>query len=232
MLPQSIANHDTTAQPLQVGVLALQGAFREHKQALERLGAHVREVRLPEHLAGLDGLVIPGGESTTMAKLIINYGFDKALAEFYSTGAAIWGTCAGAITIASTIEDHPDQLHLNMIEMTVSRNAYGRQVASFEADVPIDPRVNQVSISSDGGEPLLEGASFRTIFIRAPRIISISDKVTVLAEYAGDPIMVMQDKAMATVFHPELTDDDRIHAFFLDKLVKAARATMLDTTSA
>ncbi|MEM6430828.1 MAG: pyridoxal 5'-phosphate synthase glutaminase subunit PdxT [Deinococcota bacterium] len=224
--PNTASAYKLSQQPLQVGVLALQGAFREHKQALERLGAQVREVRLPEHLTGLHGLVIPGGESTTMAKLIVNYGFDVALAEFYNAGAAIWGTCAGAITIASSIEDRPDQLRLNLIDMTVSRNAYGRQVASFEVDVPLHP---SVATPKDERADASVRTPFHTIFIRAPRIVHVANTVTVLAEYNGDAIMVMQDRAMATVFHPELSDDDRIHAFFLNNLVAPARAAALGT---
>lgn len=198
-----------------VGVLALQGAFREHRHALERQGADVQEVRLPEQLEGLTGLIIPGGESTTMAKLIRNYGFDEALPAFYQTGAAIWGTCAGAITIAREIIGHPDQLHLNLLDMAVERNAYGRQVASFEVDVPLEPAFS-AGLSTSDARP------FHTIFIRAPRIASVGSDVTVLAEHAGDPIMVSQGRVMATVFHPELADDDRIHQYFLEHLVSNA----------
>jgi 5'-phosphate synthase pdxT subunit len=167
-----------------------------------------------------------------MAKLIINYGFDTALPEFYDTGAAIWGTCAGAITIARTIDQHPEQLRLGFIDMTVSRNAYGRQVASFEVDVPLHPRVMQATSPTLTATALApQQAGFHTIFIRAPRIVHVGEAVTVLAEYADDAIMVMQDRAMATVFHPELADDDRIHAFFLHELVVPARAATLATTS-
>jgi 5'-phosphate synthase pdxT subunit len=195
-----------------VGVLALQGAFREHRHALERQGADVQEVRLPEQLTGLAGLIIPGGESTTMAKLIRNYGFDEALPAFYQTGAAIWGTCAGAITIAREIVGYPEQLHLNLIDMAVERNAYGRQVASFEVEVTLEEAFH-AGLSTSNSHP------FHTIFIRAPRIASVGKDVTVLAEHAGDPIMVAQGRVMATVFHPELADDDRIHQYFLAQLV-------------
>lgn len=195
-----------------VGVLALQGAFREHRHALERQGAQVQEVRLPEHLQGLAGLVIPGGESTTMAKLIRNYGFDDAIPAFYQAGAAIWGTCAGAITIARDIVSYPEQLHLNLIDMAVERNAYGRQVASFEVDVVLEP-------SFGAGLSMQDAQPFHTIFIRAPRIASVGADVTVLAQHDGDPIMVSEGRVMATVFHPELAGDDRIHQYFLEKLV-------------
>ena len=202
--------HDT-----RVGVLALQGAFREHRHALERQGATVQEVRLPEQLDGLAGLIIPGGESTTMAKLIHNYGFDDALPAFYQRGAAIWGTCAGAITIAREIVGFPEQLHMNFIDMAVERNAYGRQVASFEVDVAFEP-------AFDAGLAHANNDPFHTIFIRAPRIAHIGNDVTVLAKHAGDPIMVVQGRVMATVFHPELADDDRIHQYFLKKTVSGS----------
>lgn len=185
-----------------VGVLALQGAFREHRQALERLGATVREVRLPEELDGLSALIIPGGESTTMIKLMAPYGFDKALPEFAKTGAAIWGTCAGAILIAKDIDGHPEQYSMSILDMTVARNAYGRQIASFETAIQSEE---------------LDDA-FHAIFIRAPKILSVADDVEVVASYANNPIWVRKDKVMATVFHPELSGDDRIHAYFLNEV--------------
>jgi pyridoxal 5'-phosphate synthase pdxT subunit len=188
---------------LNIGVLALQGAFREHKQMFENLGVTVTEVRFPEHLKGLQGLIIPGGESTTMAKLIQTYGFDTALPEFYKNGGALWGTCAGAIAISKEIVGYPNQPRLNLLDIAVERNAYGRQVASFETDVAVE--------SFD--------APFHVVFIRAPRIASVGETVKVLASYKGDPIMVQQDRLMATVFHPELTDDSRIHQYFLENVV-------------
>ena len=186
-----------------VGVLALQGAFREHKQALERLGATVREVRLPPHLEGLSGVVIPGGESTTMMKLMATYGLSEALKDFYARGGAIWGTCAGAIAVATDVAGHPEQPRLGLLEMQVARNAYGRQVASFEVDVNV----------TGFAEP------FRAIFIRAPRILSVGEGVEVLAQHGDDPIMVAKDRLMATVFHPELAEDDRVHAYFLAQVI-------------
>lgn len=182
-----------------MGVLALQGAFREHRAAFERLGAEVVEVRLPEHLAGLAGIVIPGGESTTMAKLMQRYGLDAALAEFYRDGGAVWGTCAGAIAVASDLAGRPEQPRLGLLELTVARNDYGRQVASFETDLSVE------GFSSP----------FRAVFIRAPRITHVGDGVRVLARFDGDPVMVAQGNLLATVFHPELSGDDRIHARFL-----------------
>ena len=189
----------------QIGILALQGAFREHKQALIRLGARVKEVRLPNDLFSLDGLIIPGGESTTIAKLIQNYGFDEALPEFYKNGGAIWGTCAGAILIATNIIDYPQQFRLNLLDITVERNAYGRQISSFEASVVIKAF----------------NAPLKAIFIRAPRIVEVSDQIEVLASFNSDPIMVRKGRLMATVFHPELRGDDRVHAYFLEQVIEA-----------
>ncbi len=189
-------------KPMKIGVLALQGAFREHRQALERLGAEVVEVRLPEQLAGLDGLVIPGGESTTMAKLMAAYGLDEAVEDFYEGGGAVWGTCAGAIAVAQEIEGFPEQPRLGLLDIAVARNAYGRQVASFEADVPV----------AGLADP------FRAVFIRAPRISRVGPGVETLASFEGDAILVKQGRLLASVFHPELSGDDRIHRLFLESL--------------
>jgi pyridoxal 5'-phosphate synthase pdxT subunit len=188
---------------MKIGVLALQGAFREHKGMLETLGAKVTEVRFPEQLRELQGIVIPGGESTTMAKLMLSYGFDKALPEFYKTGGAIWGTCAGAIAIAKDIIGYPAQPRLGLMDIGVERNAYGRQVASFETDVSVKTF----------------DSPFHVVFIRAPRIASIGKEVEVLATFKEDPIMVKQERLMATVFHPELTEDSRIHRYFLENVI-------------
>lgn len=188
---------------LSIGVLALQGAFREHRQMLETLGANVTEVRFPKQLEELQGLIIPGGESTTMARLMETYGFDVALPNFYKQGGAIWGTCAGAIAIAKEIVGYPNQPRLGLMDIAVERNAYGRQVASFETDVTV---------------ATLE-SPFHVIFIRAPRIASVGEGVKILATYKTDAIMVQQDRLIATVFHPELTNDPRIHAYFLAQVV-------------
>lgn len=186
-----------------VGVLALQGAFREHRLAFERLGATVREVRLPGHLDGVDGVVIPGGESTTMAKLMTSYALDDALARFAAGGGAVWGTCAGAIAVASEIVGHPEQPRLGLLDIAVERNAYGRQVASFEAELEVA-----------GFD-----RSFHAIFIRAPRIARAGDGVEVLARLQGDPVAVRRARFMATVFHPELSGDDRLHRYFVDDVI-------------
>ncbi len=186
-------------EAMHIGVLALQGAFREHKLVFEKLGVKVSEVRLRKDLADISGLVIPGGESTTMAKLMKLYEFDTAIPEFYQSGKALWGTCAGAIAISNEIIGYPEQPRLNLMNISVERNAYGRQVSSFEVDLPIK-----------GFE-----TPFRTVFIRAPRIAKTGTNVEILAEYNGDAIMAKQDKLMATVFHPELSNDTRVHEYFL-----------------
>jgi 5'-phosphate synthase pdxT subunit len=189
-----------------IGLLALQGAFREHRLAFERLGASVREVRLPAHLEGLDGLVIPGGESTTMAKLMRAYELDRAIAAYHAAGGAVWGTCAGAILVAEEIAGRPEQPRLALLPIAVERNAYGRQVASFEADLDV----------AGLAEP------FRAVFIRAPRIARHGPDVEVLAAFRGDPVAVAHGRTLATVFHPELSGDDRVHALFLERFAAPA----------
>ena len=188
---------------MKIGVLALQGAFREHKKVLEGLEAHVTEVRLPRQLAGLSGVVIPGGESTTTAKLMAAYGLDEALKDYYNAGGALWGTCAGAIAVATDIVGFPEQPRLGLLDIGVARNAYGRQVASFEADVEV----------TGLQEP------FPAVFIRAPRITQVGSEVEILASYDGDPVMVAAGRLMATVFHPELSSDPRIHRYFLENII-------------
>jgi 5'-phosphate synthase pdxT subunit len=179
-----------------IGVLALQGAFREHARALRRLGAEVVEVRLPEELQGLDGLVVPGGESTTMMRLADLYGLDDALERFPN---AVLGTCAGMIVL--------DRNHLGLADLEVDRNAYGRQVWSFEADVRLI-----------GDEIPLRG-----VFIRAPRIRELGSGVEVLGELDGEPVLVRDGRLLLASFHPELTDDLRVHELFLEPIREGAR---------
>ncbi|MFN2322984.1 MAG: pyridoxal 5'-phosphate synthase glutaminase subunit PdxT [Trueperaceae bacterium] len=189
-----------------VGVLALQGAFREHRLAFERLGFNVREVRLPRDLEGLVGLAIPGGESTTMAKLMRTYGLDDAIRTFHAGGGGLLGTCAGAIALATEIVGHADQPRLGLLDVAVARNDYGRQVASFEADLQVV-----------GLERPVHG-----VFIRAPRLVGVGDEVAILAVYDGDPVAVADGNVVATVFHPELSGDDRFHALALARWGVAA----------
>jgi 5'-phosphate synthase pdxT subunit len=178
--------------PMKIGVLALQGNFREHAAMLRRLGADVVEVRKPEQLDGLDGLVIPGGESTTFMRLMHLYGLDEAIRRFEQP---VFGTCAGMIVL--------DRDHLGLVDLVVDRNAYGRQVASFEADLDLQ-----------GDDDQLRG-----VFIRAPRVREIGAAVEVLAEHDGEPVLVRDGRFLLASFHPELTDDTRVHERFLE-LVK------------
>ena len=197
-----------------IGVLALQGAFLEHKNMLRKLGATAVEVRLPEDLLGLDGLIIPGGESTTIGKLANKFGLIEPLAAFIAQGQPVWGTCAGLIFLAKDIGQtgsggHVIPPRLAVMDMRVDRNAFGRQVDSFEADLHLN------------FEP--EAAPFRAVFIRAPRIEAVGDTVEVLAQLAdGSIVAARQDHLLVTAFHPELTDDLRFHGYFL-KMVEQAR---------
>jgi 5'-phosphate synthase pdxT subunit len=180
--------------PLRIGVLAVQGNFREHAAVLRRLGAEPVEVRLPEQLHGLDGLVLPGGESTTITRLMRLYRLDEALRGF---DAPVFGTCAGMIVL--------DREHLGLADIRVRRNAFGRQVRSFEADVDI----------GHGDEPV------RAVFIRAPWIEEAGPDVEVLAEVDGHPVLARQGRVLVAAFHPELTDDTRIHELFLNQVREA-----------
>jgi 5'-phosphate synthase pdxT subunit len=174
---------------MKIGILAVQGDFREHAAVLRRLGADPVEVRKPEQLDGLDGLVIPGGESTAIMRLARIYGLEDALRNFKRP---VFGTCAGMILL--------DREHLGLIDLTVQRNAYGRQVASFEADL---------ELSGDEG-------SVRGVFIRAPRVTEVGPDVAVLAELDGEPVLLREGRFLVASFHPELTDDTRVHELFLD----------------
>ena len=193
-----------SARPLRVGVLAIQGDFEAHGAALERLGAEAIEVRRPDQLVELDALVIPGGESTTIQMGIEAYDFEQPLAEFAAGGRALLGTCAGLIVL--------DRSHLGLIDIEARRNAFGRQVRSFEADLPIDGL---------GDEPL------RAVFIRAPWIDSAGADVDVLAELDGHPVVARQGNVLVAAFHPELTDDLRLHAYFLAMAAERQRSAVI-----
>jgi 5'-phosphate synthase pdxT subunit len=182
---------------MKIGVLAVQGNFREHVAMLKRLGADAIEVRKPEQLAQLDGLVIPGGESTTFMRLMRLYGLEDAIRRFERP---ILGTCAGLIVL--------DSQHLGLLDVDVRRNAYGRQVASFEADLDL----------AGEDEPL------RGVFIRAPRVERVGGDVEVLAALDGEPVLLRQGRFLVATFHPELTDDARVHELFLD-LARAGEKT-------
>jgi len=174
---------------VKIGVLAVQGNFREHVAMLRELGVEVVEVRLPEQLDQLDGLVIPGGESTAITRLMRLYGLEDAIRSF---AEPVFGTCAGMILL--------DRAHLGLVDVDVERNGYGRQVASFEADLTLE----------GDAEPL------RGVFIRAPRVIEAGPEVVVLASYDGSPVLLRQGRFLVASFHPELTGDTRVHARFLE----------------
>src|SRR5712691_1015574 len=180
---------------MKIGVLAVQGNFREHGAMLRRLGANVVEVRKPEELDGLDGLVVPGGESTTFIRLMKLYALDEAIRAFE---APILGTCAGMIVL--------DRDHLGLVDLEVDRNAYGRQVASFEADLSLAG----------------ESSPLRGVFIRAPRVREVGPVIDVLAEPDGKPVLARQGRFLVASFHPELTEDTRVHELFLDSVREEA----------
>ncbi len=186
-----------------VGVLALQGAFVAHQRALEAAGATTRQVRQPDDLAGIDALVIPGGESTTMSRLLTTSGLFDDVKALVSDGLPVFGTCAGMILLANEVIDgRPDQISFGAIDVSVQRNGYGRQVDSFESDLEVV-----------GFE-----VPFHAVFIRAPKVVSIGANVEVLAEYDGVPVVARQGRVMVASFHPELTADARLHARFLQEV--------------
>jgi pyridoxal 5'-phosphate synthase pdxT subunit len=180
---------------VKIGILAVQGDFREHAAMLRRLGAEPVEVRKPEQLDELDGLVIPGGESTAIMRLIRIYGLEEGLRRF---GRPVFGTCAGMILL--------DREHLGLVDLAVRRNAYGRQVASFEVDL----------VLAGEDEPL------RGVFIRAPRVSDVGPAVEVLAEHQGEPVLLREGRFLVASFHPELTDDPRVHERFLEMVREEA----------
>ncbi len=189
-----------------VGVLALQGDVREHLRALAAVDAVARPIRRPDELDGIDGLVIPGGESTTMSKLAIEFGLYEPVRDLVAAGLPAYGSCAGMIMLATDVLDgRPDQRAFGGIDMTVRRNAFGRQVDSFEAPVDIDG---------------IDGGSFHAVFIRAPWVERVGEAVDVLGRVvegpaAGRIVAVRQGNLLATAFHPELTGDIRVHRFFV-----------------
>ena len=185
----------TGVLPLIVGVLALQGGFEAHAKALRELGAEVREVRVPEDLEGLDALVIPGGESTTITLGLERESLEKPLLEFVRSGKPVLGTCAGMILL--------DREHLGVLDIGVRRNAFGRQLASFETEL------------------MFEGAPLEAVFIRAPWVEEVGTDVEVLAEVDGHPVAVRQGNILAVAFHPELTGERRVHRWLVDRVQAA-----------
>jgi 5'-phosphate synthase pdxT subunit len=185
-----------------IGVLALQGAFAKHIEMIESLGWSASLVKTPEELNLADALIIPGGESTTMGKLLTENSMTTPLQEFIKSGRPIFGTCAGMIILAQRISGS-EQPHLSAIAIEVERNAYGRQKESFEASFKINN---------------LPGPEFTGVFIRAPKIVSVSPEVELMAEFEGVPVMVRQGNILASSFHPELTSDTRVHEFFISMI--------------
>jgi pyridoxal 5'-phosphate synthase pdxT subunit len=198
---------------MKIGVLAIQGDFAAHRRRLEELGADVVLVRRPEQLDEIDGLVIPGGESTTILKVLGERGFEK-LKQFV-LAKPTFGTCAGCIMLADQVEN-PAQKGLGALDITVRRNAYGRQINSFIAPSPA------VDAVEAGGGPV------EMVFIRAPKISQIGPGVEVLARQGDDPVLVRQGKTLAATFHPELSDDPRVHAYFLKLVTNGTKSSNAD----
>lgn len=193
---------------MKIGVLALQGDFALHRQALSRIGVESAEVRKAEELPGVDGLIVPGGESTTLLKLMDAGRFVPALEKFHADGKPIFGTCAGLILLAREVLN-PTQFSLGLIDVTVERNAYGRQKESFEAE----------------GEGALAGtpAPLRMVFIRAPRIRRLGPRVASLASHRGECVMAREGAVLVATFHPELTDDLTVHRYFAGMVAEATK---------
>lgn len=189
---------------MKLGVLALQGAFREHREVFDALGIECVEVRVPEHLSGIDALVLPGGESTTMTRLLETSGLREPLTDLVRDGMPAFGTCAGLILLADTVLDgRADQVPLGVLDVTVRRNGYGRQRDSFEAPLSVTG---------------VTGPAFPGVFIRAPVVEAVGAEVEVLAEYNGVPVLVRDDQVWGATFHPELSGDLRVHQLFLQRV--------------
>jgi pyridoxal 5'-phosphate synthase pdxT subunit len=184
---------------MKVGVLALQGAVAEHIRMLKQAGAEAIPIKKVSQLDDIEGLVLPGGESTAIGKLMKEYGFDTALLEFAAQKKPIFGTCAGLIILAGEIAGQ-DWVHLGLMDIKVERNAFGRQRESFETDLVME------GVADD----------FRAVFIRAPLILNVGDKVQVISRYKDEIVAARQDHLLCASFHPELTDDDRMHKYFLE----------------
>ena len=192
---------------MRVGVLALQGAFIEHEKVLKNLGCETVQVKKREQLDGIDGLIIPGGESTTIGKLMNEFQLTDRIKEIAESGIPIFGTCAGLILMAKEIVAS-DQPRLGLMNITAHRNAFGRQVDSFETDLEIEG---------------LDGEPFKAVFIRAPYIKEVKNGVEVLSRVGDKIVLVRERNFLAAAFHPELTDDDRIHNLFLEQIKKSNR---------
>jgi 5'-phosphate synthase pdxT subunit len=189
---------------IRVGVLALQGAFREHIKSLEKCGVSAAEIKSPDQLDDIDALIIPGGESTTIRKLLEKYKFRSRLDKFYKDCKPIFVTCAGLVLIAKNIKG--EGMGLSYIDVDVERNAYGRQIDSFE---------ELLNINLDGSQ---NGRKFNSIFIRAPKILNVGEKVEILGKFGQEAVLIRENNIIASTFHPELTDDLRIHRYFISMI--------------
>jgi len=189
---------------IRVGVLALQGAFREHIKSLEKCGVSTVEIKSPDQLDDIDALIIPGGESTTIRKLLEKYKFRSRLDKFYKDYKPIFVTCAGLVLIAKNIKG--EGMGLSYIDVDVERNAYGRQIDSFE---------ELLNINLDGSQ---NGRKFNSIFIRAPKILNVGEKVEILGKFGQEAVLIRENNIIASTFHPELTDDLRIHRYFISMI--------------
>ncbi len=194
---------------MKIGVLGMQGDIEEHMAMLEKIGVPAIRVKSLKHLNTVNGLIIPGGESTTMVKLLKKTGLFEELKKRIENGFPVYGTCAGMIILANKIVSHPEQDSLKVLNISVNRNGYGRQVDSFEVEIPI---------------PIVGKKPFRAIFIRAPRIVEVEEDVEVLATYEGSPVMVRKGNIFASSFHPEISDDTRIHELFAKVVENAAHS--------
>jgi len=190
--------------PRRVGILAVQGDYSEHRRVLDGLGVDSRLVRHGQELGGLAGLILPGGESTTMLKFMVGESLLSPIEEFYRRGGALYGTCAGAILLAREALS-PKQLSLGLLDVSIERNAYGRQLESHIAHEPC---------------PALGAPPLEMVFIRAPVIVEVGRGVEVLAYHRRDPVFMRQGRILATTFHPELTSDPRVHAFFVQQVMR------------
>jgi len=199
-----------------IGILCLQGDYEAHGKVLERLGVQWRAVRRAQHLAGLHGLLLPGGESTTMWHFLREDGLEPALRDLAAQGAALFGTCAGAILLAREVRN-PDGAGLGCLDLTIVRNGYGRQLDSSVRTA----RLEDLGGMDDGGAA---GQGLETVLIRAPRILRVGAAVRVRARLSGDPVWVEEGRAMATTFHPELGGDARVHRRFVDLCTQAGLA--------
>ncbi|MGC8971655.1 MAG: pyridoxal 5'-phosphate synthase glutaminase subunit PdxT [bacterium] len=190
---------------MKIGILAIQGSIAEHKEMFDRLGVETILVKKPNEIDKIDGLILPGGESTTFLKVLENRGLFEKLREKIFQGLPILATCAGIIILAKDIENYPEQKTLGVLDITVSRNAYGRQKESFITYIDI---------------PILGNDNFEAIFIRAPQIKRVGEEIKVHAYFDGNPVFIEKDNLLGLTFHPELTEDARIHKYFITKYIK------------